>query len=238
VHRFYLTAILILSILVDENDLKESLTRISDLLVKFKFDKSVDNEINKQVNVSHRLINNLESDVFSTENKKKADKYRKQLGHLQNEFKKIGREKLIGFGESDNSSNKEDAIVDERTRILANTRRQDDTTASLLRSKQLLEEAEQIGIKTTSTLGKQGETMKNNLQSLEALHDNTNRAGKIIGRMNRRQITNTIILLLVILCLLFAIIVVIAFILYMVFGFNKPGSTPPPPSPNPPGLAV
>jgi len=88
----------------------------------------------------------------------------------------------------------------------------------------MLQEIEDQSIQTSGLLRGQRDQIIDQGTRLNQINDNTDRAGKIVGRMSRRQITNRIILILVILALLIGIALMIGFTLWFIFRPKGSGS--------------
>lgn len=209
---------------MEEDDFNDAIQNVKRGISKFKEDKSYEDQVIKYIDISERYLVKMESDDSLS---KVSEKGRKTLNQIKNEFRKVQdkykQEGLFGGGKTE-----KEPLLDSRSKALEGVQRLEDTNYSLLRSKQMLEDIQDQTIKTSGTLRGQRDQIIDQNSRLDQINDNANRAGTIIGRMSRSQITTRIILLLVIVALIVGIIGMIAFTLWFIFrpkGGSGSGST-------------
>eukprot|EP00669_Euglena_mutabilis_P002983 TRINITY_DN13819_c0_g1_i1.p1 TRINITY_DN13819_c0_g1~~TRINITY_DN13819_c0_g1_i1.p1 ORF type:complete len:222 (-),score=103.82 TRINITY_DN13819_c0_g1_i1:131-796(-) len=115
------------------------------------------------------------------------------------------REELVGPAAADELS------ADERTRLLMGTHRLERSSQSIAASKRIAAECETIGQDIMTSLGRQRDTIERTTNMVSETSAELSRASKGITLMQRRSVTNKLILALVILGLLAAIAVIIWF---------------------------
>lgn len=197
---------------MEEEDFNEAIQNVKRGISKYKEDKSYEDQVNKYIDISERYLVKMESNDSLL---KITEKGRKTLNQIKNEFRKLQeqykKESLF------DSKEDEPLLLDSRSKALEGVKRLEDSNQSLLRSKQMIEDIQDQTIKTSGTLRGQRDQIIDQNTRLEQINDNTNRAGTIIGRMSRSQITTRIILLLVVIALILGILFMIGFTLWFIF---------------------
>jgi ElaB/YqjD/DUF883 family membrane-anchored ribosome-binding protein len=120
-----------------------------------------------------------------------------------------GRDYLLGGLDASNSLMSSD---DYRNRMQNNTQKLRDSSGILDQANTILAETEENAVDTAARVREQGEQIRHTRDRLRDVKSEIQIGGRIIGRMNRRRIMNSLILVAVIIILL----AVIGFILYFV----------------------
>ncbi len=125
------------------------------------------------------------------------------------------RRELLGDLESGyltkGQSSDPSANPDQKTKLLATTKRLEGTTDTLTRTQQVLHNTVQQGAETMVTLHGQGETIKGSITRLDTVNENIGQGRRLIRQMNQKIMTNKLIVAGIIAILVLVIIVVIVF---------------------------
>lgn len=200
-----------------EDDFNDALASTKRYLARFKDDKSVQDQFLKQLETTEKYLAKMEAsnDLF-----KESERGKRTLAQLKQEYKKqVDKysKDLLFKSHSDT-----EPLLDQRQKLVQSGGSLDSTTESLLNSRRMLDDIEGQAISTTGLLRGQRDQILDQGTRLEHIDDNTERAGKIIGRMSRRQITTWIALILVILALIVGILLMVGITIFVVVQRNMP----------------
>eukprot|EP00668_Euglena_longa_P041149 GGOE01054151.1.p1 GENE.GGOE01054151.1~~GGOE01054151.1.p1 ORF type:complete len:224 (+),score=48.26 GGOE01054151.1:86-757(+) len=175
--------------------------------------------VSKELDTLKSLISQLEVE-YQTSPQSVKPKFRTRLSNyskdfmsLEREFNNatsigiiIDREELLG-----SKTTEDDVASDERTRLLVGTYRLEKASQSLAASKRVAAECEVIGQDIMTNLGQQRDTIERSTNMTRETNAELTRASKGISLMQRRAVTNKLIVAFVILGLLVAIGIIIWF---------------------------
>uniref|UniRef100_A0A7S3CXB5 Vesicle transport v-SNARE N-terminal domain-containing protein n=1 Tax=Palpitomonas bilix TaxID=652834 RepID=A0A7S3CXB5_9EUKA len=118
---------------------------------------------------------------------------------------------------------------DVKARLLSNTDRLHNATASIERSKRLAAENERIGMNVMRDLHSQKETLLRTRDNLAQADVNIDQSSKVLSRIARRIMTNKLLLGFIILIIL----AIIGVIIYLIITKTSAPAPSPTPSPSP-----
>eukprot|EP00667_Euglena_gracilis_P021387 EG_transcript_23411 len=180
--------------------------------------KSKLQSVSKEIDVLKSLISQLEAEyqaapqVLKPKLRTRVSNYRQDFMSLEREYKNatstsiiVDREELLG------SKTADDEAADERTRLLLGTHRLEKASQSLASSKRVAAECEAIGQDIMTNLGQQRDTIERSTNMVRETNAELTRASKGIGLMQRRALTNKLIVAFIILGLLVAIGIIVWF---------------------------
>ncbi|GLE04395.1 hypothetical protein PINS_up013337 [Pythium insidiosum] len=136
----------------------------------------------------------------------KINLYREELQGLMRD---VERAQLMSKERTSRQRTAEDANYSQYDRILANTNRLERSSKALASSQRMIAETEQIGISVLDNLSSQRESLLSAHEKVRETREVTGEARRILQRMMRRAITNTIVLYTIIAVLVVSICVVI-----------------------------
>eukprot|EP01080_Neovahlkampfia_damariscottae_P006318 gene6318-10325_t len=197
-----------------EEEFNETSDRISRYLKDYKLqgNRNLERDIEKNIELAEKLCNRMEAETLDAQIKRQANRFQKKVKQQKGEFEKIKNQlNRDSLTLDQNYSEKDSLLQDSRTKNLGNMKRVEESSKSIARSIQVLDEIENQGINTSSTLRAQRDQIIGHTEKVNAVNDNANQAGTIVTRLGRRQITNVIILISVIVLLVIAIILIIGF---------------------------
>ncbi|CAH1790910.1 unnamed protein product [Owenia fusiformis] len=177
-------------------------------------------EVEKGVEEGNILIQEIEGEVkvappsFRTQMLSTVRNYRRQLDQVGREL----RQANSSFGSVNSSRNEfEDMTAAQRGRLLQGTESLNRTSQSIGRSHRIAAETDQIGTEIIDELGTQRESLIRTRDRLEDTHENLSRSRRILNTMNRRLITNKLLLIVIIL----VEIIILGVLIYWKFFMKK-----------------
>uniref|UniRef100_A0A7S1JHS6 t-SNARE coiled-coil homology domain-containing protein n=1 Tax=Eutreptiella gymnastica TaxID=73025 RepID=A0A7S1JHS6_9EUGL len=180
--------------------------------------KSQMKKIAKELDAMRTLLKNLDSELLTAPQHLKM-KLRTRISNYRSDFLAIEREfnnaSQVGINmdrdELLRGRTAEEISSDERTRLLASTNRLDRGSQAISSSRRIAAECEDLGNDIMTNLGKQRDTIERATNMVRETTAETTRASRGITIMQRRTVTNKLILAVIIICLLFAMAIIIWF---------------------------
>lgn len=175
---------------------------------KSKFDNETAQDLLKEINLQTDYLQ-LEKNVDKTTIRNLKKKLRTLTNECQwklTENNNARKELLDGIKPTPIPSTNEQ-LMNHGTEV------QQETKASLERSKQVLANTHQLAVETARKVEENTETIIRINENLDVIDDTTNRSDKIIARIARKVLTDKYVC-----CLIWLIIIAIAFILLFKYG--------------------
>jgi vesicle transport through interaction with t-SNAREs protein 1 len=175
-------------------------------------------KIAKDMEELKAALKNLDAELLTSSQELKP-KLRMRVSNYRSDFMAIEREYQNATSTSINMDRDdllggrttEEIAADERTRLLAGTQRLEQHSQSIARSKRIAAECEDVGQDIMQNLGRQREGIERSINMVRETNAEVTRAGKGITIMQRRAMTNKLILALIIISLVAAILLIVWF---------------------------